>query len=121
MEQISLLKNIFFATLFLVAGFALGVSLSHHVKNESRRQGMQHEMDNMLAGLTGKTGEEFDHAFLDEMILHHEGATAMAEEVLKKSKRPELRKLAEDIIRAQKKEIEMMREWGQTWFGHTHH
>lgn len=77
---------------------------------------MNATMGSMMAGLQGKTGDEFDKAFLSEMIMHHEGAVVMAEAVLKTSKRPELIKLATDIISAQTKEIEMMKSWQKEWF-----
>ena len=74
-------------------------------------------MDSMNAQLQGKTGNDFDAAFLEQMIPHHQGAVAMAEMVLKTSKRPELIKLANDIITSQQKEIEQMRAWQRIWFG----
>lgn len=77
---------------------------------------MSHMMDDMMAGLDGKTGDAFDKAFLSEMIVHHQGAVVMAEAVLKNSKRPELIKLANDIIKAQTTEINMMKGWESAWF-----
>ena len=50
-------------------------------------------------------------AFAKGMIAHHEGAIAMAETELKYGKDPEMRKLAQDIIKAQKGEIEQMNKW----------
>ncbi len=44
-------------------------------------------------------------------IAHHEGAIAMAETELKYGKDPKMRKLAQDIIKAQKGEIEQMNKW----------
>lgn len=73
-------------------------------------------MHDMMSGLEGKTGDEFDKAFLSEMIVHHEGAVDMANAVLANSKRPELLKLAKDIISAQTKEIDMMKAWQKSWF-----
>ena len=78
---------------------------------------MRQMMDSMSSSLEGKTGNDFDAAFLEEMIPHHQGAVAMAEMVLKTSKRPELIKLANDIIASQQKEIDQMRAWQRTWFG----
>jgi uncharacterized protein (DUF305 family) len=72
-------------------------------------------MHDMNKNLEGKTGDAFDQAFLSEMIVHHQGAVDMAEQVLKVSKRPELIKLANDIISAQNKEIEMMQNWQSAW------
>lgn len=77
---------------------------------------MSSMMNGMMAGLQGKTGDEFDKAFLSEMIMHHEGAVAMARAVLATSKKPELIKLANDIISAQTSEINMMRSWQKSWF-----
>lgn len=73
-------------------------------------------MHDMMSELEGKKGDEFDKAFLSEMIVHHEGAVVMAEAVLENSKRPELIKLANDIIKAQTSEIEMMKSWLASWF-----
>ncbi len=77
---------------------------------------MNSMMSSMMAGLKGKTGNEFDKAFLAEMIVHHQGAVVMAQAVLKNSKRPELIKLANDIITAQTGEITMMKNWQKSWF-----
>ena len=73
--------------------------------------GMADMMTGMMAGLQGKTGDDFDKAFLSEMVMHHQGAVTMAEMVLSTSKRPELLQLARDIITAQTKEITMMQNW----------
>lgn len=78
--------------------------------------GMDQMMDGMMAELEGKTGDAFDKAFLSEMIVHHEGAVVMAKSVLKNSKRPELIKLASDIITAQTGEMGMMTNWQKAWF-----
>ncbi len=73
-------------------------------------------MDDMMKGLEGKTGDDFDKAFLSEMIVHHQGAVKMAEAVLVSSKRPELLRLANNIISAQNSEIQMMSTWQNNWF-----
>ena len=77
---------------------------------------MDYTMQGMMMGLEGKTGTDFDRAFLSGMIVHHQGAVAMAEAVLKMSQRPELLELARDIISAQNAEIEMMQGWQKEWF-----
>lgn len=84
------------------------------------RSGESESMDMMMRMMTmnlqGKTGDAFDKAFLADMIPHHEGAVVMAEMVLKTSQRSELLQLAQDIITAQNKEIEMMKGWQKNWF-----
>ena len=77
---------------------------------------MSGTMSEMTSTLAGKTGAELEQAFLDEMIIHHQGAIDMAQMVKIGSNRPELRQLADDIIAAQTKEIEMMRQWLSQWF-----
>lgn len=49
-----------------------------------------------------------DANFLQEMIYHHEGAIGMAKDILKYTKDPELRKLAENIVTTQSKGVEEM-------------
>ncbi len=71
--------------------------------------------DEMVAVLKGKTGAQFDKAFMDAMIEHHTSAIAMAKEAKMNAGKEEIKKLAEDIIAAQTKEIDMMREWQQVW------
>ena len=79
--------------------------------------GMHGSMNGMMFGISGKQGDEFDKAFLSEMVIHHEGAVIMAEDVLATSKRPELLTLAKDIISAQTKEINQMKTWYKKWYG----
>ena len=59
----------------------------------------------------------FDRAFIDAMVPHHQGAVAMAKQLLKKGEQPALRTMADDIIEAQTKEIEQMRGWRKAWYG----
>jgi uncharacterized protein (DUF305 family) len=71
---------------------------------------MNHNMD------VGPADANYDLRFLDSMIPHHQGALVMSQEVLKKSKRPELIKLAKGIITDQKKEIAQMQQWRKQWY-----
>lgn len=136
MEHIQ--KNITLGFTFLVIGIVAGWGIwgsssrmddEHHqmsggmmMRNDddmtmSHNMTMRQMMDSMSGSLEGKTGDDFDSAFLEEMIPHHQGAVVMAEMVLKTSKRPELIKMANEIIAAQQKEIVQMRAWQKTWFG----
>jgi len=77
---------------------------------------MIHAMDEMMFGFRGKTGEEYEEAFLRGMIVHHLGAVRMAEELLEETDRPELRTFAQDIINVQSEEVETMKGWLEAWF-----
>jgi uncharacterized protein (DUF305 family) len=52
-----------------------------------------------------------DRDFVAHMIAHHEGAVAMAQAVLQYGQDPQIKQLAQDIVSAQQKEIEMMKDW----------
>ena len=74
-------------------------------------------MDHMDGAAMIRGKRPFDRAFVDEMVPHHEGAIRMARVVAAKTRDPELRKLAQDVIAAQKKEIEEMNAFRQREFG----
>jgi uncharacterized protein (DUF305 family) len=78
--------------------------------------GMSAMMDEMMNGLYGKTEDTFDRAFLQEMIVHHEGAVLMAQLALKNAKHQEIKNLATGIISAQNSEIASMKGWLKTWY-----
>lgn len=63
-----------------------------------------------------KKAPDFDKKFLEMMVKHHKMAIPMSGMIID-SKKPEMRKLANDIISAQSEEIEMMIKWYQSWYG----
>ena len=60
--------------------------------------------------------EPFDKAFIDAMIPHHQSAIEMAEVAYQKSENPRINELAQNIVSAQKREIEQMRRWREQWY-----
>ncbi len=58
-----------------------------------------------------------DAHFIVMMIPHHQGAIAMAELALSRSRRPEIKALAQRIITSQSREITQMRQWYRQWYG----
>ena len=72
--------------------------------------------NNQRAGNNQMMGN-LDKHFIEQMIPHHEGAVSMAKIALVKSKRPEIKNLANAIITGQTKEIGDMTLWYKNWFG----
>jgi uncharacterized protein (DUF305 family) len=70
----------------------------------------------MMSQDLGAKDANFDLRFIDAMIPHHEGAVTMAQNAATKSTRPEIKKLAQDIISSQQAEIKQMQQWKQAWY-----
>ncbi|HEV2106889.1 MAG TPA: DUF305 domain-containing protein [Thermomicrobiales bacterium] len=58
----------------------------------------------------------YDLRFIDEMIMHHQGAIMSAEMMIEDSERPELRDLAQRIQESQQRQVAQMREWRAQWY-----
>jgi uncharacterized protein (DUF305 family) len=65
----------------------------------------------MHADMPMTFSEDADYEFVVGMIPHHQGAVDMAKVVIQYGKDPDVRKLAEDVIVAQEKEIAWMKTW----------
>jgi uncharacterized protein (DUF305 family) len=79
------------------------------VANESK------SMSAMVHALNNKTGDEYDRAFIEGMIAHHEGAVEMAKMSAAQAKHDEIKRLSSDIIAAQEKEIADLKKWQHEW------
>ena len=97
---------IILAATLLAAGTAIAAEINADAKKaftEVHAQMMQ-EMKMEMSG-------DPDKDFVMMMLPHHQGAVDMAKIELRYGKDPELRKLAEDIVASQQKEIEFMKAW----------
>ncbi len=82
--------------------------------------GMREGMNGMDMKKLGELkGTDFDKEFINQMIPHHEGAIKMSEDLIgqtgNKAAKPELKKLAETILKDQKDEIEYMKKLLDGW------
>lgn len=59
---------------------------------------------------------DFDKAFIEEMIPHHQMAVMMAQMLKNGSQRDEMKQLADNIIKSQTEEIDQMRDWYSQWY-----
>lgn len=116
------MKSILIAIVIFIAGLFGGyyfaankAPVTAHVMPDGSL--MSDTMGGMLAGLEDKAGDDFDKAFITEMVVHHEGAVSMAEQALRQAKHSEIKEMAENIISAQTGEIATMRSWLQSWYG----
>lgn len=58
----------------------------------------------------------YDLRFMDDMIMHHEGAIMSARMMISQSDHPELRDLARRIITGQQAQVDQMRAWIRQWY-----
>jgi len=59
---------------------------------------------------------DFDKAFIEAMIPHHQLAIMMANMMKSGTDRPEMLTLADNIIESQSQEIEQMQNWYKEWY-----
>ena len=99
------------STLLALSLLAGGVAQAAETQHPAH-QDMQKSMETMHQGMEeGLKAQDPDLAFAKGMLAHHEGAVDMARYQLQHGKDPEMRKLAEDIIQAQQKEIDQLNRW----------
>ena len=91
----------------------MGMGSKAEMMDDHHGDGMS--MAEMVDSLEGKSGDAFDKAFLSEMILHHQGAIEMAHHAQQDAKHDEIGQLADEIVKAQTKEIDQMRSWQKAW------
>ena len=89
----------------------LGDEHGGHMSGDDHMRGMDMDPEKL------RGAKPFDRAFIDMMVPHHEGAVRMAREEVATGKNPKLRRLAEEIITAQRREIAQMRQWRKKWYG----
>jgi uncharacterized protein (DUF305 family) len=89
---------------------AIGETISQGMPHHSGRQ------SGMGMGMGMMSGTQGDRTFIEMMIPHHQGAVKMADLILTRTKRPELRQLATAIKRDQNREISQMKTWYQQWY-----
>lgn len=70
----------------------------------------------MARQMVMENGKYSDKTFIDAMVPHHQSAIEMAQVALEQTENPEIKELAGNIVSAQHREIEQMRQWRQAWY-----
>ena len=83
-------------------------------RNDPASAALMRAMDGMTKGMAKPMTGDPDKDFAAMMIVHHQGAVAMAKVQLQYGKDPTLRALAKAIVAAQEKEIAEMQGWQAT-------
>ena len=113
--------------LLMAAGMLLAVFLESVPASSEE---MKHDMSKMAMGAQNQATAGYEAAmkkmhkdmmikytgnadvdFVRGMIPHHQGAIDMAKVVIANGKDPEIRKLAEGVVKAQEAEIKEMKDW----------
>jgi uncharacterized protein (DUF305 family) len=91
----------------LLTGWGKSTEMDMSMDHSSMMDGMLTAGE--LDALSSLRGADFDRAWMEAMVKHHEGALAMAKDVLEGGSDPAVRKLAEEIVAGQQAEIDEMR------------
>ena len=67
----------------------------------------------------GPADRTFDLRYINAKIAHHRGAMLLAEQLEKKSERPEMKQLAQNILNDEPKAIDELYSWKNNWYGDT--
>lgn len=69
------------------------------------------------SGMTHSMTISSDKDFINQMVPHHQEAIETSEIIIAKTSNPELKKFAENVIKAQNLEVNQMNQWSVDWFG----
>jgi uncharacterized protein (DUF305 family) len=93
----------------VIAALSVGSIAIAQTTDSSKAYMAVHEK--MMRDMMMSPSGDADKDFAMMMVPHHQGAIDMAEIELKYGKDPDLRKMAEKIIHAQKEEIADFKKW----------
>ena len=85
---------------------------SQNKVDSSTETSQSSQSDNQTSSMyANMTGDQFDKAYLTDMIAHHQGALNMASQARELSTKAEIRTLADAILSSQATEVQQMMDW----------
>jgi uncharacterized protein (DUF305 family) len=110
---------------FILGGLVVSIAATTFDKNDSALEksptssksvgDTSMKMNKMTEVLMNLEGDDYDRAFLSNMVTHHQAAVDMAKMTPVRAKHEEIKQLSKDIITAQQKEITQMKQWQKDW------
>ncbi len=98
----------------IIMALIFGIGIGYLITPEYRM--VDDEMNEMGFG---KADKNVDLRYMNSMIGHHESAMVLAKEVKDKTKRKEIKELAETILENEPKLIKELYEWKKDWYKDT--
>lgn len=102
------MKNIL---LLALSVFVFAAVAAHAQDEDAGTMALHMAHHKMMKDMKTEDTGDLDRDFILMMIPHHQGAIDMAKAQLEFGTNPGIRKLSEDIIAAQEKEIVLMKAW----------
>jgi uncharacterized protein (DUF305 family) len=99
------------SSLTLIAALAAIPLVASAQDQDSSSKAYSDAMQKMMQDMKIQPTSNPDKDFVTMMMPHHQGAIDMANIELKYGKDPELRRMANNIVSAQEKEIAEMKQW----------
>ena len=100
------------STLALTLSLILGIPVSAFPGE------VNSEVPNLVTLDSTESVKPYDRTFIDEMSEHHKEGVMMAEIAVRKAHHPELKKMAQMMMKDQMDEIKLMQEWRRDWYPH---
>ncbi len=98
----------------MIISTILGIGYGYYLTPEY--QVSMYEKNSMDLGMADRT---FDLRYLNAMISHHRGAMLLAEQLSINTTRPEMKELAQNILKDEPDAIAELYAWKKEWYGDT--
>jgi uncharacterized protein (DUF305 family) len=106
--------SIYLAGGLMVISAILGITFGYYLTPEYGIS--MYEKNSMDLGQADRT---FDLRYINSMISHHRGAVLLAKQLLKNTTRPEMKMLAQTILKDEPIAIDKLYAWKKEWYGDT--